>query len=335
VLTGLLFFTRFNTVGISLAILAYLSLHRLGSGQPRRWAGEMLMLASGGLALAALMLVYFSTQGVLSEFWEAAFRFNAVYSAVDLRQRLISLLIGLGGLASSGLLPLAFLGYGIGLAWQIYQPQQIPSNGRSLMVILLIGVPLEILLVNLPGHAHPHYLITLLPVLTWFAGFVFWILLGQLSWPALPGWVQKIFTLGALGMIAWASLGNSVQTWRTLRLGLDAGPAAYISQATALEDGVLVWSKEGGINFVARRQSPTRYVYLLPLYSAGYSSEERIIELLDGLLQSPPVMILDAPSDEMPIFNFPVRSRRIDERIALLRQRYKPVEMVSGWQVYR
>lgn len=335
ILTGMLFLTRPNTIGVSIAIMAYLSLHRLRFGQTRRWAAEMLVLGLGVLAAALPVLVYFSAQGALGEFWEAAFHFNVVYSAVDLRHRLISLGIVLGGLAPSGLVPLAFLGYGIALVWQVFQLQKIPANGRTLTAILLLDLPLEMVLVNLPGYAHPHYLIALLPALTWFAGFVFWILLSQLTWPGSAEWVQMLFTLGALGMFAWASLGNSVQTWRMLRQGVDAELAKTIAQVTTPEESVLVWGVEGGINLSAQRRSPTRYVYLTPLYTEGYTSEERVLEFLDGLLQSPPVMILDVPGDEMPIFEFPVRSMQIEQRLARLRQRYRPAEEINGWRVYR
>lgn len=335
VLTGLMFFIRPNTIGVSIAIGIYLALLRLRAGQNRRWAGEMVTLIFGGLAVTALILGYFAVQGGLGELWDAAFRYNAVYSAVSLHQRLISLVIGLGGLAPSGLLPLAFLGYGVALAWQVYCPERVPLSGRVLMAILLIDLPIELLFTSLPGHAHPHYLITLLPALTWFSGFAFWIMASQLEWPAVPDRVQTLFTLGALGLLAWSAAGNSLLGWRTLRQGVDDTLAGYIAQVTAPQDRVLVWGAEAGAIFSARRQSATRYVYLSPLYTDGYTNEERVLEFLDAVLQARPALILDAPNDEMPVFEFPVRSVRIDERVAQLRQAYQAEDEVCGWRVYR
>jgi hypothetical protein len=76
-------------------------------------------------------------------------------------------------------------------------------------------------------------------------------------------------------------------------------------------------------------------VYLSPLYTPGYTSQERIIEFLDVLLTAPPKMILDAPSDELPLFEFPLHSAEIDQRVAQLLQIYQLSGEVDGWQVYR
>jgi Dolichyl-phosphate-mannose-protein mannosyltransferase len=335
ILTGMMFFTRPNTIGVGLAIMLYLIVQRWLAGQKRRLTGELLAIAAGGMLVSLMVFGYFYAQNILGDFWEAVFRYNTFYSAVGLRQRLISLVIGLGGLASSGLLPLAFLGYSVALAWQVYRQSEIPSAGRVLVAILLIDLPLELVLAFLPGYAHPHYLISVLPALVCLAGFVLWLMLDQLTRIQAPGWTQSLYTVAALAFFGWFSMGNSLQTWLELRRWSDDSLAKYILQNTTPQESVLVWSKEGGINYQAKRRSPTRYVYLSPLYTPGFASPERITEFLDELLRDPPKMILDAPDDELPLFEFPVRTAEIDEMLARLRQEYQLSDEVGGWQVYR
>ena len=47
-----------------------------------------------------------------------------------------------------------------------------------------------------------------------------------------------------------------------------------------------MWGGEPGINFVAQRQAPTRFIYQYPLYRRGYESPGKIEEFLRALALS-------------------------------------------------
>ena len=67
----------------------------------------------------------------------------------------------------------------------------------------------------------------------------------------------------------------------------------YVRRHTRERDHVLVWGAESAVNFLSRRESPTRYVYQYPLLTEGYVTEDRIEEFLRGVRANPPVLLLD------------------------------------------
>ena len=109
----------------------------------------------------------------------------------------------------------------------------------------------------------------------------------------------------------------------------------YVIDNSEPDDSILLWGAETMVNFFSQRKSPTRYVYQLPLYTTGYTSEERILEFLDDIIENQPRLIIDTKSEQMPIFQFPIATEQIDNKINFISSSYSIIDEIDGWQIYQ
>lgn len=332
-LSGLAFFIKQPTVGLGLAIALVLAARRLRAGQRERLAGEALALCAGVLTVAAPIVAYFAAHGALAEFWDAAFGYSFVYSTANWDSRLSSALAGLRQLSRGGLPQLAFIGYGVALLWARFGRLPRPE-WTALVVVGLIDLPLEVLLVNLSGRPFVHYYITLLPILAVFAGLTFWLVLDRLSRDGIPRAATGALALALMAAFSWALATGYVDATRLFREARDDTAIRYLERTTAPDDSVLVWGTQAAVNFYAQRRSPTRFVYQLPLYQSGYSDEALILEFLDGIARARPRLILDSDEALTPLYEFPVQTPAIEQRIGELQRLYRVRERLGSWTVY-
>lgn len=89
------------------------------------------------------------------------------------------------------------------------------------------------------------------------------------------------------------------------------------------------------MNFFAQRGSPSRFVYQFPLYHPGYASEALILEFLDAIVQARPAMIIDTGNPATPLFDFPIDTPAIRERVAAIRSLYGSGSPLAGGTLYR
>jgi hypothetical protein len=128
-------------------------------------------------------------------------------------------------------------------------------------------------------------------------------------------------------------------------------PAAqYIRSNTSSGDKVLVWGGGAGLNFMARRRSPTAY-FFYPLFVSSPLTREMDDGFLEDVTTSPPTLIvdgyIDAPDDVLSI-DPEVRSAQIavgkgqasspvhlDQFFAFVQTYYVREATVDGYAVYR
>jgi hypothetical protein len=112
---------------------------------------------------------------------------------------------------------------------------------------------------------------------------------------------------------------------------------AYIEQNTRAGDQVLIIGAESVVNFLARREAPTRYVYQYPLALLG--SRPMFEEYFDQILENKPVLIIDTrgqPRLEEKLYKpLQKRSRVVREGVKYLAENYQQVAQFGDWYVYR
>lgn len=333
---GVAFFTKQTTIGIWVAILLYLINNRLKPGH-KQWIKEVLIIASGFLIISAGWVIFFSLQGTLLQFISAAFLYNFAYSlsSTDLINRLQPILTSGELLTQTGLLQFSMIGYVIVLT-MTYTNKNIFHDWSPLLFIGLIDVPIELILISVSGRTYLHYFITLLPTLSVFTGLTFWVIFSQLSiWDVKPI-VKTLFVIGIIVVTTWASFNkytNQIFTYseKTGRNNI----IRYIRSASEPDDYVLLWGAESAFNFYTKRKSPTRFVYQYPLYNKDYTSEQIILEFLDGVIQNHPKIIIDTKNSETPMYKFPIYTEAIKGRIAYLQSHYHIVKSNGDWAVYK
>lgn len=84
-----------------------------------------------------------------------------------------------------------------------------------------------------------------------------------------------------------------------------------IQSNTTAEDKVLIWGAEVSLNFVTRRESPTRFIYQYLLYTRGYQDATMVEAFLDDIVRDKPVLIIDTSSSNefIPPIDFGDRER--------------------------
>jgi hypothetical protein len=73
----------------------------------------------------------------------------------------------------------------------------------------------------------------------------------------------------------------------------------YIIDHSSSSDKVLIWAGHPGMNFVTQRRSPTRYIFLLHLFSPTAYGPNGFPELMQELNLNPPKLIVSQPVSSM------------------------------------
>ncbi len=338
------FFTKQTSIGIWIAIIIHLTFNRIITHQGKRLLKETLHMIIGGSLVAIAILIFFSVQGSFQQFWSDVFKYNFVYATTltGIMNRLSPIIDGIKVLTSTGLFQVSLIGYLLAVIL-VLRNKSIIRNEVALLSIGLIDLPIELILVSSSGETYPHYYMTLLPSLALFTGLLFWVLISSLSSWGIPNFYKYCFSFGVLGIFLWVSFSGTYSRVMFYRHNLhnsdNAVAISYIKSITAPEDFVLLWGAETTVNFNARRASPTRYVYQFPLYKQGYSSEKMIMDFLDDIIHNNPRLIIDTRNPETPIFDFPIQTEAIKERILDIQQHYRAIKNIEmqntdTWTVY-
>jgi hypothetical protein len=202
------------------------------------------------------------------------------------------------------------------------------------LTLTVIALPVEILLVTLSGNGYDHYFLALLPVFAVLAAFTFRILLGALERAGVAQWVRVAFVATLVGLLVILSAEN-VRTiflriaTRENRLLID-----YILATTDAQDRVLIWAGEIRLNFMAKRESPIRYLHGGPLRSTRPGSKSRLRQVMTDLEEDRPRWIIGEPG-ALPLFSqFSAAEPEVAAASRAFLRNYKLRESVDQWTIY-
>ncbi len=256
---------------------------------------------------------------------------------------------------------------------------RLPARPSSLQVFSplewtwLIGVvalPLELLMASLGGRNFGHYFTTMIPTIFLVLAYPLWKMVNiskqelAVKWPAAHIGVYTIFV--AL-LLVWGissfipelppkiDTDNLTGIFRGQYLKNDL--VKYIIQTTQPNDEVLVWHIHLGINFVADRKAPSRFLFPLNLFIPPSNKNTRLKEYIDDLEENPPELIVvqnassialpfvDQPTDQAcqvyctPEFVQAIRVPQINQQWLRLQDyfysHYALDTRIYDWKVYR
>ena len=365
VLAGLSFFLRANLVGAMVSVAVVLSVVLLA----KRRIGAWLRLVGGGLAgvglVTAPLVGYLALHGSLGPFWDQAFHYNFLYSATTWGFRVRAAAQGLTVTSVYGSFVLPFAGW-IFAAYKLRMGPQTEQE-RSLLLLALVWLPIELGLASMSGRPYGHYFVALLAPLSFLAGrFAHEIVSAVPSLRDRTGWSGPRGAVAALSAgIALFAAGKTLIEVRDsgVREGRGAQVAAvvdYIRTHSDERDPVLVWGHAADVYFFSGRVPASRFIYPLPLLTPGYADAALIAEFLNEVRAAAPLLIVDAtfsnlagekivPSLETwdPMWRFPEYGSRdrawwsmtpaLEEFYTLIADNYVPVETIGPWEwtVYR
>ena len=342
-LTAVTFLLKQTTVGATLAVVLFLVATRSQRKTFASLARELSSIGIGAFAILALVAVCFAQAGALGDLWDAVFRYNRLYTqyASSFTRVLKASITGLDHLSPVGLSALGLGGWITATACLLSRGSTPQGFPRHLLTIAVLDLPIELGLTGLSGRGYGHYYMTLLPVLALLAGhFCAILLVGLEGLLAISGQPSRkaVLSLVVVGF-ALASQFPAIYQYRSIsvkyREANDPGVIEYIEAHTSVKDYVLVLGSQAVFNFEARRASPTRFVYQDPLGLPGYTSVELVEGFLAEVVEHRPVLILALAGKGIAIEEFEFDSYGIGEAIEFIETRYRPVDQVGSWMVYR
>ena len=293
---GLSFTFRANNIGGLFAILGAVLLFY---GFKRHYLEvlRILLATLAGFALPWIVwTLYFAMLGNAWEVINASIVFNFAYSAAKDREWLDLF----GGFGRYGM---DWYGWFTLAAWLVLGLRVLLSFVQRKVSVfetfLLIWFPIEIVLSNLSGRNFTHYYISWTLAVAVYSAFLFaefWQLTFKV--PALEAWSDGFSAIASIVLIVMLFV-VSPMTWSRYAETFSAGGGEYIDpvsnythDTTRPEDLVLTWYPDMGVNFMADRTSPVKYVYY-PLFLEGSLTKEIEDRYFDDLTANPPELILD------------------------------------------
>ena len=340
-LGGLAFNFKQTTIGIWVTYGLFLLVIRLL--QRKFPVKGLVVLTAGWLTPSLVLVVYLASQHALRDFWEQAFLYNFVYIGTHegIRRLIPVFLKGFLYLQNGWVLYLSILGWLAGVAYVWFRRKTF-AEIHPLILIALVNLPVEVILITVSGRSILHYYLTPLPVMAILTGTLVYtvpLLLGKipgLSSPNFQRWVPAL----VLATVLLGQIGQVTYYPEYIRILSDNDYAPvidYVSKNTKEGDQVLLIGAESVVNFLARREAPTRYVYQYPLALLG--RRPMFEEYFDQILENKPVLIIDtrgrARLDEKLYTPLQKRSQIVRDGVKYLGEHYRQVAQFDNWFVYR
>ena len=308
---ALSFLFRPNNVGVQVSIGLTWTILLLVQKKPALLLKKLALMGLGAAIPLCGVGIYFWAEGAFSAMLDAAFAYNFSYTGANARL-FSSLIAGFERLGPASWVAVAGYVTAVVLLFRSIKTRSL----NEVMLLLAAGWPVEMLLSGLSGRDYGHYFMTWLPIVALLCGLGFMQLAPHIFAPRLVQFLQVRTNevLSILLVLCAAVSCNSLvvygQSFSRLLFqrgsGIEKIPpvAQYIRAQTAPEDEVLIWGGGAGLNFAARRRSPTAYTFY-PLFIQSPLLQELDSGFFHDVTSRPPALIvdgyIDAPDDVLSI----------------------------------
>lgn len=333
VLFATIFFFKQTNIGIGIAIVIYFLLISIRKQDFRALLKVLINILFGFLTITGVICIYFLINGAISDFWEEVFHFNFVYTNHDLFSGAYLSLINSLFLIISGLLIFSVIGYFSAII-SLRRKEYTSQGVSALWIVCLLDVPIEFILIDLSGRGYSHYYLSLLPSLVILASLglqKFVNFVKRKSKKKYPEWVLPIFCLLLI------CVGNQSLYFDDIAVCNNQTTSNLINEIDRLSspnDSVLILGNETAMNYMAQRESPSKYEYQIPLYQTGFSTTNMVDDFLRDILQNQPLLLIKAGNSSSLQMSFPYESNEINEKIILIQSRYHYLESVGDWSIF-
>jgi 4-amino-4-deoxy-L-arabinose transferase-like glycosyltransferase len=341
---GFAFYFKQTTIGVWLAYGLLLTWIRIS--QKKSPLADLLALLAGWGILSVILASIFASQNALSDYWSESFLYNFAYiNKHEGYSRLIPVFVkGFIFLDQGAVLPLAVGGWLAGLVYAGVHRKSILKRVPHLILLALINFPLEVALITVSGRSILHYYLTPLPVMAALSGILVYVS-GDLSakiqiQKVSPAQIKNSVSVIALAVILFLQVNQVVNypaDISEMAQNSYAPVIDYVASHTNPNDRVLIIGAESVVNFLARREAPTRYVYQYPLQLLG--RRDMFEEYFRDIMKNRPVLVIDAPGSS-PINNqlyapLQQRSPLVREGVQYLINNYQVAATFGDWTIYR
>ena len=342
ILGALAFLFKQTTIGVWIVFAIILFAVRIY--QRRLPLQDLLAHLTGWLIPILIVSLYFASQNALIDFWEQAFLYNFTYIGKHegIRRLIPVFAKGFLYLQNGWLLQLTIVGWFTGLAYIWHKLKNSFAEIHPLILIAVIDLPIEVALITISGRSILHYYLTPLPVMAILTGTLIYgipILIENVKSTSIQR-IKKWLRALLLAVIAVAQVGQVryyPEYVRAVRENDRVAVIDYIRENTEEDDKVLIIGAESAVNFLARREAPTRYVYQYPLALLG--RRPMFEEYFNQFLGDKPVLIIDTRGrtqlTEKLYTPLQKRSQIVRDGVQYLGENYEQVAQFGEWFVYR
>ena len=318
---GLSFFLRPNTIGIQISIGLAWFIWGMLNRQFKITFKRLIFWGSGFLIPCLVMSGYLLYEGNIYEAFTASFLYGLYYSG------------GHGNLANSIISGFQYVGIP---AWitlagyllvliKIFNPKHIRKM-EPWDIFLVIGWPLEILFSSLSGRAYEHYFISWAPAMAVTGGYLFYLVSKAIKQEKIIFNINRFANAFLLIVCLGLLIVNrqTVLEYRRPLLNKLANAQSeyekidrvsnYVKTFSDPDDFVLGWGGQAGINYMAKRDTPTPFFWY-PLYIDSPYTGAMNSRFLQDLKSRQPELIIDCMIDavlEIPSINDVNRQKQID-----------------------
>ena len=309
---GISFLFRPNNAALEAAISMILLLRQVFHRNIRSMFRQILWLSIGVFIPLLLTIVYFWSQGLLLELFEASLLYNLTYSTTTITSASPFLM----GFRTFGWIAwIAAAGYLVAL-------QRALKTRDPFYLLLLIGWPLVIYLSDPAKRTYTHYFINWVPFLGLFAGLVLHLLIERLPTQIKDSSASTLTALTAallLVFVFFFASGRAAEYQKAIEriskresIGSEVRTrtAAYVENHTRPDDLVLFWAAAPGENFMSNRESPSAYLFY-PLYVHSDISQRMNDQFLQDIITKRPILIVDTDDHEALSINPEKRAEQI------------------------
>jgi hypothetical protein len=305
---------------------------------------DLLSLLAGWLVPSAVLILYLASQGAFTDYWEQAFLYNFVYIGKHegIRRLIPVFLKGFAYLRNGWVLYLAILGWLVGLGYAWLKRKDVFTRVHPLLLIALVNLPIEVFFITISGRSILHYYLTPLPIMAMLAGTLVYTIpilirnIPSMDDQKVQRWVPGIL-LAVILLGQWGQVMYYPDYVRVLSDNDYAPVIDYVAKNTNEGDQVLFIGAESVVNFLARREAPTRYVYQYPLATLGRRS--MFEEYFNQILENEPVLIIDTRGrdqlSEKLYTSMQKRSQIVRDGVQYLGANYQQVARFDDWVVYK
>ena len=296
-------FLRPNLIGAAMTMWIAATIVLLVNRRVRTWGKFVIGALLGVVTVVIPLLGYLAMQGSLAAFWDQVFHYSALYSSSNWKFRFRAMFAGLK--VSTLYAPLALGVAGWLLSVVRLGRLTITDSKWPIYAVAITWLPIELLFASISGRDYGHYFLPVLVPLSFLtAAFAAELNTGYLQTPAYA--ISRRPGLILFSLAAAIILQPVMDTfWKVKEKGLPRSPSDatipvidYVRAHSNPEDRIFVWGHATPIYFFSDRKPASRYLYILPLLTPAYADSTVVGRFLSDLRRTPPVMIIDASSQD-------------------------------------
>jgi hypothetical protein len=269
------------------------------SNAPRAGRWTSLAWAVVGAAVPGFAVcVWLGLHGALPAMWDAVVTYNVAYRASEAHalDRSITLVRSIAAPLAFVIVPAV-----VGLTSLISIARGAGPRARD-AVAVLVWLAASVCLLILGSALYAHYFIPLLVPLA-VAGAAGMEYVAERYSARMSGGRRLPTEMTAVMVVALATSivtgtvrGANLAAYYSALQSRAEAVAAEVDRVTAPSASIFVWGNQARIYSLADRSSATRFLYLYPLTTPGYSSVSQVSEVLSQLRERPPAVFVDAGS---------------------------------------